>query len=94
MLFLLKAVNTLCWQMPNKSLCARFGWDTTGGVYHGAWDTAERQQHIRRWKPSARFPSVSQMEKKDTYFVLKLSWTFGKNSEFGFKTRKQALMKP
>lgn len=28
------------------------------------------------------------MEKKDACFVLKLSWTFGKNTEFGFKTRK------
>lgn len=26
------------------------------------------------------------MEKKDTCFVLKLSQTFGKNAEFGFKT--------
>lgn len=28
------------------------------------------------------------MEKKDTCFVSNLSWTFGKNAEFGFKTRK------
>lgn len=35
MLFLLKEVNTLCWQMPNKSLCARFGWDTAGGFTMG-----------------------------------------------------------
>lgn len=28
------------------------------------------------------------MEEKDTCFVVKLSWTFGKNTEFGFKTRK------